>query len=152
MPRFEASGWYAAPVGRAFDLFRRPAERVRLAPPELRLELVEGPEELHAGARVVLRGRRWGVAQRMTNEVTAFEENARIVEEQRQGPFRRWVHTQRFAAEGIGVRIDDAIDFEPPGGVLGRLATAEVIEGELRRLFAYRRERLAEQLGVIEAE
>ena len=35
-----------------------------------------------------------------------------------------------------------------PGGVLGRLATAEVIGRELKRLFAYRRERMMEWLAV----
>ena len=38
------------------------------------------------------------------------------------------------------------IEYEPPGGVLGRLATADVIGRELKRLFAYRRERLMEWL------
>ena len=70
------------------------------------------------------------------------------MEEQRQGPFRSWKHTQRFApsVEG-GVRITDVIEYEPPGGVLGRLATVEAIRRELERAFAYRRERLTELLG-----
>jgi ligand-binding SRPBCC domain-containing protein len=147
MPRFETAEWYAAAVGRAFDLFRRPAERVRLAPPELHLQLVEGPEVLHLGARVVVRGRRWGVTQRMETEATAFEPDALIAEEQRRGPFGRWSHVQRFTAEGAGVRVADVIEYEPPGGVLGRLATAEAIAGELTRIFAYRRGRLTERLA-----
>ena len=60
------------------------------APPELHLHLVDGPAELQMGSLLTLRGRRWGVTQRMVNEITAFEEGALIVEEQRQGPFRSW--------------------------------------------------------------
>ena len=148
MPTFETSECYAATPARAFDLFRRTAERVRLAPPELRLQLEEGPAELQLGSRLTVRGRRWGVTQRMTSEITAFEEGALIVEEQRQGPFRLWRHTQRFeATPDGGVRITDVIEYEPPGGVLGRLATAEAIRGDLERAFAYRRERLTESLS-----
>jgi uncharacterized protein len=87
-----------------------------MAPPDLHLQVEEGPVELQKGSRLTVRGRRWGLAQRMVSEITALEEDSLIVEEQRQGPFRSWKHTQRFAAtpEG-GVRIDDAIDYEPPG-------------------------------------
>ncbi len=126
-----------------------PAGRARaLAPPELHLRLEEAPDELRLGSRLMVRGRRWGVTQRMVSEITAFEEGTLIVEEQRQGPFRSWKHTQRFApsVEG-GVCITDVIEYEPPGGVLGRLATVETIRRELERAFAYRRERLAELLG-----
>ena len=145
MPTFEVSECYTTAPAQAFALFRQPAERVRLAPPDLHLQLVEGPAELRLGSRLTVRGRRWGVTQRMVSEITAFEDGALIVEEQRQGPFRSWKHTQRFepTAEG-GVRITDVIEFEPPGGVLGRLATAEAIGRELERAFACRRERLTE--------
>jgi ligand-binding SRPBCC domain-containing protein len=150
MPIFEISECYAATPLRAFELFRQPAERVRLAPPELHLRLEEGPTEMRLGSRLAVRGRRWGVTQRMASEITAFEDGVRIVEEQRQGPFRSWRHEQRFeASPDGGVRITDAIEYEPPGGVLGRLATAETIRRELERAFAYRRERLTEMFAGI---
>ena len=141
---------YAATPAKAFALFRQPAERLRFAPPDLHLQLVEGPAELRLGSRLTVQGRRWGVTQRMASEITAFEDGALIVEEQRQGPFRSWKHTQRFepTAEG-GVRITDVIEYEPPGGILGRLATAEAIGRELERAFAYRRERLTEIFAAI---
>ena len=148
MPRFEQSECYATTPAKAFALFRQTAERLQFAPPDLHLQLVEGPAELRLGSRLTVKGRRWGVTQRMESEITAFEEDALIVEEQRQGPFRSWKHTQRFepTAEG-GVRITDAIEYEPPGGMLGRLATVEVIQRELERGMAHRRERLAEILA-----
>ena len=146
MPTFEHTETHAAPPTRVFDLFRRPTERIRLAPPELHLQLVEGPAELQKGSLLTLRGRRWGVTQRMVNEITAFEKGVLIVEEQRQGPFRAWKHTQQFEPTPDGVRLTDRIEYEPPGGVLGRLATAEAINREVERIFTYRRERLVELL------
>jgi len=139
---FEISECYAASPVRAFALFRRPLERIRLAPPELHLSLEEAPAEVQLGSRLTVRGRRLGVTQRMTTEITALEEGSLIVEEQRQGPFRSWRHTQRFDESPDGVRISDLIEYEPPGGVLGRLATAEATVRELERAFAYRREQL----------
>ncbi len=147
MPRFEHNESHPVPPAQAFDLFRHTASRARLTLPELHLQLVEGPTELKLGSRLVQRGRRWGVTQRMVSEITAFEDNILIVEEQRQGPFRLWKHTQRFTPIGDGVQIGDIVEYEPPAGVLGRLATAETIGRELARIFAYREKRIAELLG-----
>ena len=104
MPRFEQSEYYATTPAQAFALFRRTAERLRFAPPDLHLQLVEGPAEVRLGSRLTVKGRRWGVTQRMESEITAFEEDALIVEEQRRGPFRSWKHTQRFEPTAEGRR------------------------------------------------
>ena len=76
MPRFEQSECYAATPAKAFALFRRTAERLLFAPSDLHLQLVEGPAELGLGSRLTVKGRRWGVTQRMESEITAFEDDA----------------------------------------------------------------------------
>jgi ligand-binding SRPBCC domain-containing protein len=148
MPRFETEQRFSVPVGRVFGLLLRPATRVALAPPELQLRLVEAPEVLAAGARVVVQARRWGLSRRLASEVTALEPEALIVEEQRDGPFRAWKHTQRFEALADGgTRLRDAIDYEPPGGMLGLTLTAGAVEHELAGAFAHRNRKLAEMLA-----
>jgi ligand-binding SRPBCC domain-containing protein len=148
MPRFETSQDFAAAVERVFDVFSRPANLLRVMPPDLHLRVLEAPERLELGSRVTVQGRRWGLGQRVTSEVTAFEAGVGFVQEQVSGPFRRWVHAHRFEAlpDG-GTRVSEAIDFEPPGGVLGLQLTAAVVERELLRVFAHRKDRWAELLG-----
>jgi hypothetical protein len=70
-----------------------------------------------------------------------------LIEEQRQGPFRRWIVTRRLEPlpDG-GTRLNDAIDFEPPGGVLGLALRAETIERDLTWLFEHRGRALTELL------
>jgi ligand-binding SRPBCC domain-containing protein len=147
MPRFEASQCFARPVAEVFDFFRRPANLVKVSPPELHLRLVEGPEVLERGSRIVFQGRRWGLSQRVVSEVTAFELNAQIIDAQREGPFRQWVHTHRFETVPEGTRVIDQIDYEPPSGILGLVVTAAFIERDLRWIFDYRRKKLEELLG-----
>jgi ligand-binding SRPBCC domain-containing protein len=148
MPRFETAANFPFPVGRVFAYLLRPANRVALAPPQLQLRLIEGPEVLVVGARVTVQGRRWGLSRRLVSEVTALEADASIVEEQREGPFRAWRHAQRFEAlpDG-GARLLDAIDYEPPGGMLGLLLSAGAVECELAGAFAHRDRRLRELLA-----
>jgi ligand-binding SRPBCC domain-containing protein len=147
MPKFESVQSLARPLGEVFDFFCRPANFIQVMPPELHLRFVEGPELLELGARFVVQGKRWGVPQRIVSEVTVFEPEVRFIDEQREGPFRKWIHTHRFEASGGTTRVQDVIDYEPPGGLLGMMVTANMIERDLKWVFEYRVRKLADLFG-----
>jgi ligand-binding SRPBCC domain-containing protein len=147
MPQFEARLVLSRSLLEAFDFFRRPANLVRISPPELHLRLVEGPERIELGSRVVLQGRRWGVPQRIVSEITAFEEEVLFRDEQREGPFGKWSHTHRFEQAPEGTRVTDQIDYEPPTGLLGLILNTQAIERDLQWIFSYRAQKVQELLG-----
>ena len=147
MPVFESVVSLPRPPAEVFDFLCRPANLIVLSPPELNLRLADAPDRLRLGARVTVQGRRWGIAHRMVSEVTAFEEGVSFVEEQSEGPFRRFVHERQFEAADGTTRVLDRVVFEPPGGMLGLLLTAQAIERELRQAFAFRGQKLTELLG-----
>jgi len=146
MPDFRAEITLARPLVEVFDFFVRPANLLAITPPEWKMRLVEAPERLHLGARLVIESRRWGIPQRIISEVTEFEPNTFWTDTQRQGPFRKWAHTHRFESIPGGTRVIDLIEFEPPGGMLGLIITAGIVERELQGLFAYRDARLRKLL------
>lgn len=147
MPYVEASTLLSPSTAEVFDFLSRPANLIAVTPPEFNLRLVEAPERLFLGARVVLQGRRWGFAQRIVSEVTAFEPGRLLVDEQREGPFPKWIHTHLLEAVPGGTRMTDRIEFEAPGGMLGFLLTPKAITTELQEMFAYREQKFKELLG-----
>jgi len=147
MPLFEATQFYPRPIDEVFSFLRSPAHLVAISPPDFHLRVVEGPELVELGSRVVLHGRRWGIPQRMVSVITAFEPPLTFTDSQVEGPFRKWDHTHRFEAVAGGTRVSDHIEYEPPGGLLGLVVTAARIESDLRRVFEYRARKLAELLG-----
>ncbi|HKI33314.1 MAG TPA: SRPBCC family protein [Gemmataceae bacterium] len=147
MPVFEASQIYPRPVEEVFAFFRAPANLVKISSPQLHMRLVEGPAQLELGSRVVLHGRRWGIRQRVLSEITAFEAPVTFTDTQVEGPFRKWTHTHRFEAADGGTRVSDHIEYEPPGGLLGLVVTAGMIERDLKWIFEYRTQKSAELLG-----
>jgi ligand-binding SRPBCC domain-containing protein len=134
----------ACPVADLFAFLARPRNLVQLAPPDLHLELLAGPEVLECGSRLTWKGRRFGISQHMVQEVTAFELEMRIVIEQKQGPCARWVHALQFSATDKGVRLSEQIDFDPPTGLLGRLIGPDFIRKDLDKIYAYRESKLKE--------
>jgi ligand-binding SRPBCC domain-containing protein len=147
MPRFEMVEDLSAPLSRVFDFFSRPANLIEISPPEFHFKLLSAPERLTLGARVILQGRRWGVSQRLVSEVIVWEPETRFVDEQSEGPFKQWVHTHNFEALASGgTRVTDRIDYEPPGGMLGFVLTAKVVETELKWIYEHRRTKLMQLL------
>lgn len=144
MPVFEAEILLPRPLDFVFDFFCRPANLLALAPPELKMDLIEAPERIEQGSRIVLRTRRWGITQQLAGEVTVWEPGIRFVEEQREGPFRKWAHHHFFEEVGESTQVRDRIEYEGPGGALGLLMTARLIESELQQMFAYRQQKLQE--------
>jgi ligand-binding SRPBCC domain-containing protein len=147
MARFERTQTFPRPVAEVFEFFLQPANLLRVTPPELHLQLVDPPERFQLGSRITLKGRRWGIPQRLTSEIVTFEVNALFVDEQRSGPFRKWIHTHGFTALPEGTQVHDTIEFEAPGGLLGLVVTETFILKDLEKMFAFRAEKLRELLG-----
>ena len=139
---------YPLSRGVLFAFFRCPANVVAVAPPDVGLRLVEGPDEVTAGARFTVEVRRWGLAQRIVTEVTEVESPGRIVEQQHEGPFRRWRLERVFQEKDGETELMETIDCEPPGGLLGLTLTAAAIERELTQAYAGRTARVLAQLAV----
>ena len=147
MPHYTITLEIPHPLPDLFTYLTRPKNLVQLAPPDLNLELLNAPDLMILGSRLVWKGRRWGVSQQITQEVVTFERDKLIIVEQQQGPLKRWVHANHFEATGTGTRIVEKIEFEPPGGLLGFVVTADAIRKELEKLLAYREKKLKEIFG-----
>ncbi|MFL5338980.1 MAG: SRPBCC family protein [Gemmataceae bacterium] len=146
MPLFQSAATIACPPPLLFDFLARPANMLRLTPPDVKFDIVQAPERLELGSVIIIKGRRYGGIQRLISAVTKFEPNTLIVDEQRHGPFRRFVRTQKLDPDGEHVRLTDRIEFDPPSGVLGLLLTADRIGRDLARLNEFRTQMLKQLL------
>jgi ligand-binding SRPBCC domain-containing protein len=109
-----------------------------VSPPELQVRLVEAPARIELGSRITVVGKRWGISQRMTTEVTGFDLGRLLADEQREGPFRAFRHTRIIEPAGGLVRLIETIEFEPPGGLVGMLMSASRIREGLAEVSLYR--------------
>lgn len=147
MHHYTATLEIARPVPELFAYFTKPANLVQFTPPDYHLELVTGPEVLALGERLVWQGRRWGVSQKIIQQVSLFDAEKLIVVEQKQGPFKRWVQAHHFEPTSAGTLILEKIEFDPPSGMLGFIVTANAIRKELENVAAFRAEKLRSMFG-----
>ncbi len=143
MPRLQSSVRLGAPLAEVFPFFADARNLEALTPPWLRFEILSpGPVDMRVGALIDYRLRVHGVPLRWRSEITEWDPPHLFVDEQRRGPYRRWRHTHRFAADGDGTRVDDEVDYAVLGGPLvDRL----FVRRDLDRIFAFRREALRDR-------
>jgi ligand-binding SRPBCC domain-containing protein len=144
VPVFESSVELPCTPAALFNFLVQPQNLLKVSPRELQIQLLEAPAILEIGSRVTVVGRRWGISQRMTTEIVAFEPHRLLADEQREGPFRSFRHTRRIDAGGERVHLSELIEFEPPGGIVGMFMTASRIREGLAELSEFRNSAMCE--------
>lgn len=131
----------AMPVS-ASTLYRwhmQPGAFDQLVPPDQKIEVLERPERLEAGAKLIMKIYLGPIGVRWVAHHRDFVQNRQFVDEQVRGPFAHWIHTHRFIPVDEHASIlSDHIEYRLPGGKLGELLGGWAIEAMLERMFDYR--------------
>jgi ligand-binding SRPBCC domain-containing protein len=138
--RLEREQVLPLPLATVFAFFADPFNLERITPPFLRFRIVTpGPIPMHAGALIDYRLRLHGVPLRWRTRIEAYDPPHSFVDVQLSGPYRRWVHTHRFAEVPEGTEVRDVVEYELPLGPLGAWVGQGLVRGALERIFDFRR-------------
>jgi ligand-binding SRPBCC domain-containing protein len=130
------------PLEVVFPFFADAGNLEALTPPWLRFEILTPlPIVMHAGATIEYRLRLHGIALRWQSEITAWEPPLRFVDEQRRGPYRKWIHEHAFTQGENGSEMRDFVRYSVPGGWLVNLI---FVQREVQRIFEYRARMLSD--------
>lgn len=146
MPTITLTTSIRAPRHRVFDLARSI---------EAHLDSTHGTAEravagvitglIGPGDEVTWEARHFGVRQRLTVRITAFDRPAHFQDVMISGAFARMVHDHHFADDAAGTVMRDRFDFASPFGPLGALADRLVLLPYLRRFLIRRNGALRQQ-------
>ena len=148
MPVFECRTEVAVSPERLFEFVTLVSNMQKVSPPEVDMVIVEAPEVLELGSRLVFKVQAFGVAQELVHEIVTFEKPKTFREKMTKGPLALWVHDYIIEPHGDnGAALTNRIEFEPPRGMLGMLLTADRIMSRLEDGYAHRGEALRKALG-----
>jgi len=143
--RLECELWLPRSVEEVFAFFCDARNLDVLTPSWLHFQvLTPGPVEMRPGAEIDYRLRFRGVPIRWRSEITVWDPPRRFVDEQRRGPYRKWVHEHRFEERDGGTLAGDRVEYAAPGG---SLANRLFVAPDLRRIFRYRQQKLQSIFG-----
>jgi ligand-binding SRPBCC domain-containing protein len=149
MPTFESRTNLAASPEVVFDYILRPANLQAIAPPEMQFVFVAPPDVISLGNRLTCKAQAYGMIQQLSYEIIELDSPRRFREKMVEGPLKLWVHDYIVEPHSSSeqVTLVNRIEFEPPGGLLGFIVTADKIMEALEDGFDYRRDALQKQFG-----
>ncbi len=129
----------AASPATVFAFHESPGALESLTPPWERVRIAEGGGSLTVGSRVVLRSQLGPIPLTWVAEHTEYDPPHLFADRQVSGPFARWYHRHRFLDDGQGgTLLRDEVEYEIPGGWIGRTLGGGFIARKLERMFEYR--------------
>jgi ligand-binding SRPBCC domain-containing protein len=142
---FETELWVPRQREEVFAFFSDASNLEMLTPPWLSFSiLTPQPIAMRAGALIDYRLRLHGIGLRWQTEITVWDPPHRFVDEQRRGPYRRWVHEHRFETRNGGTVVRDRVEYVVLGGwVFNRL----FVRRDVERIFEFRRAKLLDLFG-----
>jgi ligand-binding SRPBCC domain-containing protein len=137
------------PIERTCDFYSDARNLERITPPWLGFEVTTpGPIEMRVGTLIEYRLRLHRVPVRWRTRIEVWEPPRRFVDVQVRGPYALWEHTHTFEEDGPGATIiRDRVRYSIPFGPLGELANRLLVRRDLARIFDYRRDAVARELG-----
>jgi ligand-binding SRPBCC domain-containing protein len=149
MGRLSASLVVPRPLPEVFAFFAEAGNLQRITPPWVDFRIVTPlPIEMRPGALIDYRLRIRGVPIGWRSEITVWDPPHRFVDEQRRGPYRRWVHTHRFRDVDGGTLVEDDVEFRVPGGwPIERL----LVRRDVAAIFRHRQQAILDAFGVAPA-
>ena len=148
MPIIELSTVIRAPRDRVFDLARNiGAHQDSTGGTEERAIAGVTKGLMGMNDEVTWEARHFGVRQRLTVRVTAFDRPQHFRDVMLAGAFKSMVHDHEFTDHAAGTLMSDRFEFNSPFGILGTIFDRVFLASYMRRFIARRNEvlkRLAE--------
>lgn len=144
MAVFQSQATFEAPISEMFAFLIQPNNLVRLAPPDMQMTFLTGPDVFELDAILHWEIRRFGIRQQFSMEITELDLDRRIAMKQLKGPFRSWFHAQSFLHMAGKTTVIDQIEFQPPSGIMGLTITESWIKEDLQNSYTFREKCLRE--------
>jgi hypothetical protein len=139
------------PVGRdeVFSFFADAFNLEAITPQWLKFSvLTPGPIAMRAGTVIDYRLQVHGLRLRWQSEITVWDPPFRFVDEQRQGPYRCWIHTHSFEEMDGGTLCRDEVHYVVPGG---RFINWLFVRRDVERIFACREDLVRRRFSSVPA-
>ncbi len=143
MPLFESRTTLNATPEQVFEYILQPANLQAISPPDMQLIFVNPPRVIELGSRLTCKVQAYGMVQQLQYEIVELVSPLRFRERMIEGPLKLWMHDYVIEPHPAGgVSLLNRIEFEPPGGLMGFIVTADKILEALEDGFHHRRHTL----------
>ena len=124
----------------AWDFFSSPKNLNEITPNDMVFKITSDvPEKMYEGLFITYKISPFlGIQLDWCTEITHVKDKSFFVDEQRVGPYKLWHHEHHFKEIDEGVEMIDIVSYEPPFGILGKLADKLFLKKYMTELLSER--------------
>ncbi|CAA6830318.1 MAG: Cell division protein [uncultured Aureispira sp.] len=139
MPLIKIETLIQAPIQRCFDLSRS-IDLHQISMEHTNEKAIAGRTSglIQLGEQVTWQARHFGLTQKLTVQITAFDAPYFFADEMLKGAFQSFRHEHHFKASASATLMTDRFEFEAPLGVLGQIANRLFLTKYMKRLLQER--------------
>lgn len=138
--------WVPQSVEKVFPFFESEKNLEEITPEFLNFRVIgKSTEHVQAGTLIDYRLSLRGIPFQWQTKIESFEKNRGFTDMQVKGPYSKWHHRHTFEALGGGTLCRDEVTYRLPLGVLGRWSASHLVRKDIRRIFSYRRKKIAQK-------
>lgn len=142
-----------APLDEVWKFISSPGNLKEITPNYMGFDITSKnlPEQMYEGMLIrYMVSPIFGIKMTWVTEITKIDEGHYFIDEQRIGPYKIWHHQHFLEPIEGGTLMKDIVSYQPPFGILGRIANKFVIQGKLEEIFNYRRMAVLNKFGKME--
>lgn len=145
MPKIELSTEINSTLEICFDLSRS-IDLHKISTAQTNEEAIAGKTTglINLNETVTWQASHFGINQKLTSKITAFDRPNYFIDEQTKGIFKSIVHEHKFEQVGDKVIMNDIFEFHSPFGLLGKVFNKLVLTNYLKKLLISRNQVIKE--------
>jgi ligand-binding SRPBCC domain-containing protein len=133
----------------AWEFFSTPKNLEKLTPKNLQFKILTCSHDTMVEGQIISYKIRLMplVWMNWVTEITNIKDKEYFIDDQRSGPYKIWHHRHTFTETKNGVLMQDQVHYLLPFGFIGKIVHALFVKAQLKRIFEFRTEMLAEHFG-----
>jgi ligand-binding SRPBCC domain-containing protein len=135
MPKIELTTEIQSTIEICFDLSRS-IDLHKISTQQTNEQAIDGTTSglIELNEFVTWQARHFGIRQKLTSKITAFEKPIYFKDEQQKGVFKYFYHEHKFEQVGDKVIMNDIFEFQSPFGIFGKIFNELILTKYLRKL------------------
>ena len=128
------------PLSQVFPFFERPENLSMLTPNWLNFKIkTPSPIQMKTDAKIEYSIKLFGIPMKWETEIIKYSPPFLFIDEQKKGPYKKWVHTHSFEEINGKVLMKDKIDYDLYGGILKHLIHKFFVKPSITKIFEFRK-------------
>lgn len=133
-------------INTAWDFFSSAKNLARITPPELDFKILTdlGEKDIYRGMLIDYTLKPlFGIRLHWQTEIWKLKKPRMFIDRQLKGPYNIWEHTHEFIQKEKGIIMKDAVKYQLPFGIIGKMAHSLIVRKKIEHIFNYRKEILS---------